>query len=454
MSKPMAVTLPVVLIILDFYPLGRLRLKSAFTSQRKVLIEKTPFLILSLASSIITVIAQKTGGAITSFDVHPLWVRILVSIRALGFYLFKMLWPMGLSPIYPYPSKISFFTPEYAGAVLLLICITAFCIWSWKRHKVFLAAWAYYVVTLLPVLGIIQVGSQAAADRYAYIPSVGPFSLCAMATIWLQNKLDIKWHKTIIKKLFIIFPAILILGFISNLTIKQEAIWKDSISLWNAELNQFPNQYTIYKHRAEAYMKLGNYQQAIEDLKSSITINQQFAPAYYILGMAYEKLGAYLKAIENYNKATELDPGLKFSYHSKNRQTLVFNFFKDCEMEIKLNPGNAIVYINRGTVYAMMKNYQKALEDYSKAIKLAPQISTVYYNRGLIFINVGNYSHSIADFSTAIRLNPQDTEAYYYRGIAYEKLGGDQQAVKDFQTAARMGNGQAQDYLRSKGIGW
>jgi hypothetical protein len=168
MSKPMAVTLPVVLLILDVYPLGRLHLKSAFTNPPlppftkgglggiKVLIEKLPFLILSLASSVVTIIAQQ--NAIVTFEARPLGERLLVAIRAPVFYLFKMLWPTDLSPLYPYPSKISFLTIEYMGSFILVVCITAFCIWLWKRQKIFAIVWAYYIVTLLPVLGIIQVG--------------------------------------------------------------------------------------------------------------------------------------------------------------------------------------------------------------------------------------------------------------------------------------------------------
>jgi hypothetical protein len=166
MSKPMAVTLPVVLLILDVYPLGRTRIKGMFTNQWRVMVEKAPFFVLALVSSILTVQAQEAGGALTPLKALGLGDRMLVAVRSLGFYLYRILWPHELVPFYPYPSEIKLSAFPFFGALILLICCTAACIWLWKRQKVFSVASVYYVVTLLPVLGIIQAGEQAAADRY------------------------------------------------------------------------------------------------------------------------------------------------------------------------------------------------------------------------------------------------------------------------------------------------
>jgi hypothetical protein len=170
MSKPMAVTLPVVLIILDFYPLERLSLKNVFTSQRKIILEKLVFFGLSAVSSILTIQAQKSAGAIKPYFSIQFTERLLVAIRAPVFYLYKMLWPTDLAPLYPYPSGISFFRIEYIISFSVLFMITGFCIYSWKRQKIWTVVWAYYLITLFPVLGIIKVGDQAAADRYMYLP--------------------------------------------------------------------------------------------------------------------------------------------------------------------------------------------------------------------------------------------------------------------------------------------
>jgi tetratricopeptide (TPR) repeat protein len=356
MSKPMAVTLPVVLIILDIYPLGRLNLRSAFTSRRRVLMEKLPFLGLSLASSIITVIAQKTGGAI--LETLPT-DRILVAFSALRFYLLKMVWPSNLAPLYQYPSNISFLTLQYMGSLILVVCITAFCIWSWKRHKVFLAAWTYYIVTLLPVLGIIQVGSQAAADRYAYLPSLGPFLLVGLATVSVWKSINLRQHTSKYMKLFFLISLISLAGFLSITTVKQIKIWKDSLTLWNYELKLFPENEPI---------------------------------AYYLRGEAYEKSGNYKQALDDFNKSIDLNP-----YYESG-------------------------YIGRGLFYAKSGNYQKAIQDFDHAIRIKPFDSDLYYNRGLSYRLSGKYQKAIQDFDRAIQLNPQNTDAYVNREICYMKL--------------------------------
>jgi Tfp pilus assembly protein PilF len=391
MSKPMAVTLPVVLLILDVYPLERLEFRSSLSSQRRVLIEKLPFLGLSLASSVITVMAAQQK-AIVPLEVHPLGERLLIAIRTPIFYLSKMLFPVNLVPIYPYPSKISFLTIEYTGALILLVCITAFCIWSWKRHRIFLTTWAYYIVTLLPVSGIIQVGVQTVADRFTYLPSLGIFILVGLGAAQLIEKSVGRKNGLIFRKLSIIVPIIIILGLLSNLTIMQTRIWKDSITLWNYVLKIFPNDaWVAYYNRGKAFGYLDNYQKAIEDFKKTIKLNPHYAKAYYNIGVICD-------------------------YH-----------FID---------------------------YQQAIKNYSKAIELDPKYAIAYNNRGAVYATLGDYHKAIEDFDITINLDNRDSSAYYNRGLAYKMLGKYNQAVRDFQTAAQFGNKQAQDYLKAKGISW
>jgi hypothetical protein len=172
LSKPMAVTLPVVLLALDWYPFNRLRSPRAF---RLALIEKLPFFALSLLSSMLTVLAANKGGAMELMETVSLSTRVLVGFRSLVAYLGKMLWPLNLVPYYPYPKDASPLSLEYFSAIVLVIGITAACMVMAKKQKLWLSVWGYYVVTLVPVLGIVQVGGQAMADRFTYLPSLSPF---------------------------------------------------------------------------------------------------------------------------------------------------------------------------------------------------------------------------------------------------------------------------------------
>jgi len=415
MSKPMAVTLPVVLIILDFYPLRRSDFRSSITSQGKLFLEKIPFLFISLSSSIVTLLAQKSGGAIKTI---PIADRILVAIRALFFYLSKMVWPSDLSPLYPYPSKISFFTPQYMGAFILMLCITAFCIWSWKKYKIFLAAWLYYIITLVPVLGIVQIGSQAAADRYTYLPSLGPFLLTGLAFSLLWEKTAIKIQSNIFKKLYMLILFLLLIAPLSITTITQIRIWKDSFTLWNIALKVSPDSYIAYRSRGLAYLNAGIFEKAIADSSKSIELNPFFGQAYHDRGKAFLMLDNFQEAIRDFNKAIELGLASEF------------------------------LHIDRRLAYV------SAIKYYSSVIESNPDEIESYINRGTSFAMIGQFNQALGDFNTAISLNPKFAIAYYNRGLVYRNLGNVQNALDDFQRAARLGDEKAQKYLADKGISW
>jgi tetratricopeptide (TPR) repeat protein len=324
-----------------------------------------------------------------------------------------------------------------------------FCIYTWRRRqKVWGCAWAYYVITLLPVLGIIQVGNQAAADRYTYLPVIGLFTIFGTGVIWVLGRAYIKQLFTRIIKLMLIAALLIII----SLTLKQESVWRDSITLWTSEINKFGNNYKAYKGRAEAYMKAGNYKKAVKDLKRSIKINPRYATTYAILGMAYERLDGKLQAIESYGKALDINPEFELARYERERVFL--DALRDYEKEMKKDPDSEVPYINRGTAYALMKKYQLTLDDYSTAIRLNPLAITVYYNRGMVFMNQGKYNEAISDFETVIGHNPGDFQAHFRLGLAFEKLGEAERSRRYIQEAARLGSGEAQGYLRSKGVVW
>lgn len=420
MSKPMAMTLPIVLIILDIYPLGRLELRSLFKFYHKVFVEKLPFIMLGLASAIITIIAQQKE--ITSFEVHP-GERILIAFGSLGFYLFKTIWPMDLSPLYPYPSRISLLSLQYVSSLFVISSITVFCILSWKKYKVFSAVWVYFIVTLLPVLGIVKIGTQAAADRYTYLPSIGPFFLMGLCIARLWKKDTAPPNGITLKRLFVIALSILISSILSVMTIKQIGIWRDSLTLWDKELKRYSIP-VAYNNRGNAYLMLGQYQQAIEDYNKALEQDRDFAKAYNNRGLAYGNLGKYQLAIEDFS------------------------------VSVRKNNREPMAYFNRGNVFKALGDYQKAIEDYSKAIELNPRKADFYNNRGNTFLKLNIYQQAIDDFNMAIRLNRDYDKAYLNRGIAYESLGNFKEALEDYRTSARLGNKQAQGYLRSKGIVW
>lgn len=347
LSKPMAITLPAVLLIMDIYPLGRLG--PGTSGIKRVFLEKIPFFALSAASAVLTVWAQKT--ALQSIDMIPFGARVSTAIRAYAFYLYKTVFPVGLAPFYPHPIRLDFFYYQYWGSLVLLLLITGLCLIFYKQYKILLAVWLYYLVTLLPVSGIVQVGMQSAADRYMYIPSLGPFILMgALAGSALRPSR--KGALAAVLAITVIASAAMSLK-----TVSQTGIWKDSVTFWTYEID---------------YLGGGSAREEVIKVKEE---HFQTVPpivlAYYKRGIAYSRKKDYAQAIADLSRA------------------------------IELNPDYADAYIQRGTAYGRSGDNERALEDLDFAISLRPNYALAYNNRGVAYKLLGDYENARKDFEMA-----------------------------------------------------
>jgi hypothetical protein len=366
LSKPMAVSLPFVLLILDWYPYKRvLSLKTGLAA----LVHKLPFIVLSLLSSVVTILAQKSSGAIASVAAIPLPTRLLVAAHSIMAYIGKMLLPTNLVPYYPYPEHVTAWSSEYLVPLVLLVGITAVCVMIAKRQKAWLSVWAYYVLTLVPVLGIIQVGGQAMADRYTYLPSLGPFlimGVVAAGSFRWMNAL-VRWKRVATGIGLAI--AILLFGYLSYGTFKQVRIWRSSIDLWNYVIQKVPEEVPlIYYSRGITFKKMGQKDRAIEDFDAVIAMDPTYYQAYNYRGILYGEEGSFDKAIEHFNKA------------------------------IAIHPAYANAYANRGFTYAIIGQAHRALDDYNKAIELDEKFAAAYGERGNLYLRRGETGLALFDF--------------------------------------------------------
>ncbi|MBI5888385.1 MAG: tetratricopeptide repeat protein [Deltaproteobacteria bacterium] len=383
LSKPMAITLPAVLLVLDFYPLERPDVKAGIKGIYRLITEKTPFFILAAIASFLTVWAQK--NALIPLANVPVLLRIFIAFRAFVFYLYKMIVPLGLSPYYPYdynpdPSVKDFLNYEYAGSLALLAVVTILCIVTAKRHKVFLAAWLYYIITLIPVSGIVQVGGQAAADRYAYLPSLGPFMLAGVGAGYLAVM-----HKKQARA-FCFAAAAAVLIVLSALTVRQIRVWKDTLSLWSRTIEIFPDSIpVIHLSRGREYLKMGDFKRAIMDFDIAIGIYPDYGDAYTARGRAYGQSGEREKAVRDFNRAIELNPKDAASYHDR-----------------------GVTYLNGG-------EYGKAAEDIKKSIELAPDHGMAYLNLGLAYVGLGDRELAAINFKKAHDMGAVQAEKYLNR---------------------------------------
>ena len=421
LSKPMAVSLPVVLLILDWYPFARI---TSFKTFKTSFIEKLPFIALSIGSSILTVLAQKAGGAVTAIEAIPLSSRVLVAFKSLIAYLWKMIAPVHLIPYYPYPKDVSLFSAEYLSAIILAAVITAVCIVMVKKQKVLLSAWAYYVVTLLPVLGLVQVGGQSMADRYTYLPSLGPFLLFGVLSAWTWEKTTGPQKQQLSIKLLNAGVAILLIVSLSFLCVRQISVWKNTFSLWTFVIEQEPQKIPIaYNNRGRFFYSRGQFDLAIEDFNKAITQDPSSFKAFLNRGAAFLDSGRFDLAAADFDKA------------------------------IALNPSYSEAYNSRGSLFGMSGSLDKAIEQFSKAIEINPNYSAAYGNRGSAYSLIGQNIRALQDLDRAILLDRYYAENYLNRGNIYLASGNRELAISDFRKACDLGNKSGCSSLQPASIG-
>jgi tetratricopeptide (TPR) repeat protein len=399
-SKPMAITLPLVCLILDWYPLRRVQTGKLIS----LLVEKVPFLALSLLVSIVTVMAQKEVGGLKTLTEASFAFRIMLAFKSLLLYLVKVFLPVGLLPLYPYPKDTAPFKPEYLGALLLILVLTILCLFYRKRRPYFAAVWFFFVITLLPILGIMQAGIQSMADRFAYLASFGPLLLAAVGLTMLWRKVQ---SVALVRELFVA-AAFVVVFLLVNMTVLQIAIWKDAVTLWSYMIKSSPDYAETYQYRGQAFQKIGRLDSAIDDFSRCIALDPAHVEAFVNRGMSQFGKGEFDKAIEDFDRA------------------------------IALNPKEVVAYTNRGNAYAQQGVLSRAKEDFSRAIAIKP-FYPAYINRGLVTMDEGDFTKAAADFTEAIKLQPDFPDVYPVRGDAYMKMGRIDLALQDYSQACSMG---------------
>jgi tetratricopeptide (TPR) repeat protein len=405
LSKPMAVTLPAVLLVLDWYPFGRIR---SFRTFRTVFAEKIPFFALSLVSSVLTVLAQKSAGALASVEAIPLSTRLTAVPYSLLAYLREMILPVNLLPFYAYPADISLLSFRYLFALVTVAGIIAACLAIAGKRKLWAAVLGYYVITLLPVIGIVQVGSQAMADRYTYLPSLGPFLVAGLAAAWVYEKVGTveKWGRFL--RPLGVAAALVIVVSLSYLTFEQIGIWQNSIRLWSYAIDREPGVSMSYYNRGYAFFKKGRYDMAMADFDKAIALNPVEYRAYAGRGIVFTRRGRTDRAIADFLKAVELNPSYSRAYM---RLGILYGeagqFGKAIEnlgKAIAIDPDDYAAYNDRGFSYFVIRQYGSALRDFNKAIELNRSYALPYFNRGRLFIGTGDKTHAMADFQEACAL--------------------------------------------------
>ncbi|MBI5887785.1 MAG: tetratricopeptide repeat protein [Deltaproteobacteria bacterium] len=375
MSKPMVVSFPVVLLILDWYPLKRFQdVKGTFERAKKAIIEKIPFILASLACAVVVFVSQRNYGAMNT-AAGFLW-RMVIIVRGYMFYLYKMLLPFGLAPLYPHPTSITLLSLEYAGAFVSFAAIFIVCLFTYKRCRAITATWLYYLITLLPVIGLVQVGTQAAADRYSYLPSAGVFLLAGAGAALLFERL------TRPSRIAALVCSIAVFAALSVLTVMQEAVWKESIALWTHEINTVPDRPALaYYNRGIAYEAAGDRVKAVGDFSEAVRLNPKYVDAYAYRGYVYRMLKKTELALKDYDTVLRFDPNYAKAYLNKAVIHIETGRYLEAEKELKLSlgfvPENPYTVYNLGVCYEKLGRKTKAADYFKQAAAMGLKASDV-----------------------------------------------------------------------------
>ena len=473
MAKPMAVTFPLVLMLLDIYPLKRITLSTGTDAPVSVFLEKIPFFALTACFGVLTMLAQHAGGAVVGLESLPLPFRLANALHAPLFYLTKMVWPVDLVPVYPFPVHMDFLNLQYIVSGVIVVCAGGVSIWMLKREAyLFFTACSYYLITLLPVLGIIQVGIQAASDRYTYLPSISIFLLAGIGASRLFEKSSALINKVVWGALL----AVLIL--LGQVTIQQIKIWQDSEMLWSSVIRRFPGRVPVahnnlglaYDRRGLydkaaieyekaiailpafedphynlglSYYRRGMYDRAAAEYEKAIAINPKLADAYYNLGLTYDRVGMYDRAAAEYEKAIGINPqfakaynDLGFVYYTKG---MYDKATAACEKALSINPGLAQAHNYLGLIYHTKGMYDAAIAAYEKALSINPALAESHHNLGLSYFAQGKYDRAIAAYERALSINPALAETHNYLGLVYYTQGNYSMANIHFDKASALG---------------
>ena len=299
MAKPITVTLPFALLLLDYWPLARLQ---TWNKQQifRLVGEKIPLFLLSAALCVITIAAQSSGDVLKLNEYFPFTVRLENALVAYTSYIGKMLYPTQLSVFYPHPcSSLPLWESIVSFIVLAAVFIGVFCLG--RRKPYLIVGWFWYLGTLVPVIGLVQAGDQAMADRYAYVPLIGLFIIIA----WGISDLLQSWKY---RKIVLSLSAIVIISTLSICTWFQTSYWRSSQTLFEHALRATTGNYVACNNLGVTYGKLGRWEDEIKACNEAIKIDPAYADAHNNLGVALGQLGRYPEAIQAFNRAIRLNP--------------------------------------------------------------------------------------------------------------------------------------------------
>jgi Flp pilus assembly protein TadD len=395
-AKPMLVTVPFVLLLLDYWPLGRLRFPG--TTAMRLVAEKVPLFLLAGLSCRVTFVAQQRAGAMTWLEV-PFLVRLANALVSYAAYIGKTLWPSGLAVFYPYPGAIP--ATRWAGAALVLAG-TSLLVWMGRRQWPHLVVgWLWYLGTLVPVIGLIQVGKQSMADRYTYIPLIGLFLLA----VWIAA--DLAAGRRHGRVALAGLSSVVLLACMTA-TWAQVPHWRSSETLFEHALRVTRGNAIAHTNLGVVLLSANRTEDAIRHFRETLRIDPQDAQAQGNLGAALMRQGKTEEALRH------------------------------CREALRLNPRSAMSHLNLGAILAQAGRENEAVTHFRLAVQLSPESAEARYNLGLALLALGKLDEAVVHLERALEIRPDSAPIHQSLGSVLSRQGRKEEALDHFRKAARI----------------
>ena len=406
MSKPMLVTLPVVMLLLDYWPLERYRHNQDRHGLYSLIKEKVPFFACALFSMFITVYAQQKGGSVIGLSAIPLSLRSENALIAYVKYLGKILWPVNLAVYYPFPAAIALW--QVIGSLSLLLLISAAALLARRRCPYLAVGWCWFLVTLLPVIGLIQVGRQSMADRYTYLPAIGIF----MALAWGVPDLVKGWRYATGALALLGVAAVTVSAAV---TWQQLGYWQDSITLYRHTLEVTADNYLINYNLGVDLAERGDLDAAIGNYRAALRIVPGYLEAHNNLGFALARKGELDAAVREYQATLSISPDDPKAHGNLANVLLqkgeLDGAIREFRAANRINPGNFDTHNNLGVVLANKGELDAAIREYQAALGIQPDNADAHNNLGVALTRIGDLAAAILEYRAALRINPDNSDS-------------------------------------------
>lgn len=479
MAKPMLVTLPFVLLLLDYWPLRRLASGTTEVDERarparRLIWEKTPLFALAAASGIVTYLAQQKGEAVSSLEAFPMGIRVANAVVAYVTYIGKTVWPRGLAVFYPHPGD-TLPAWQVLGAGLVLACISILAIRTARRRPYLAVGWLWYLGTLVPVIGLIQVGMQAMSDRYTHVPLIGIFVVVAWGIPDLLGREERRTGRARERRKGkakdpspsgrapvapgLRFTHSLVLSILAGTAIAalmarawvQAAYWHDSITLFQHALNVTADNVVAHNNLGVALSREGKSDEAIDHFSKVLEMDPDHADAHANLGVVLANQGNLEDAIAHYSKALQVKPDnaeahtdLGVALARKGRMDEAIDHFSEA---LEIDPKHAGAHTNMGNALAYQGNFEDAIAHFSKALDIKPNNPEAHTNLGLTFQKQGKIDEAVHEFRKAIRIKPDLAPVHYYLASALLSRGDYTEAWQEVHLYQEYGGSPSASFL-------